>query len=497
MTKKQAGILESRRAGVLLHPSSLPGKQRLGSIGQEARNFLHFMKDSGLSVWQMLPLGPTHEDGSPYLCLSAHACNHELIDLDWLVQQHWLTPQELFENSFHANLKTACDRFFQHAEKSWNQRYYDYLGRTHYWLSDYALFMALKKAHNDKPWTEWPLPYRHRDAKALKQALHDHAEFIKTVQFCQFIFHVQWHELKQYATTLGIKIYGDMPIYVSMDSADVWAQRENFLIHKDGHCDFVAGVPPDAFSDQGQRWGNPLYDWDYLKQHDFRWWIDRFTSQLELFDIIRIDHFIGLVACWHIPSASETAIEGEWVKTPGRELLNTLYHHFDSLPLVAEDLGVITQHVEDLRDEFEIPGMRVLQFAFDGRMDNPYLPYNHQTNSVVYTGTHDNDTSVSWYQSLPDSSQKQLQNYIGRGESSVLDMPWDLNRMALASVANLAIIPMQDLLGLDGEHRMNKPGTTEGNWTWRFEWPQLWPQLAQDLHSLIRQYGRLVDPTHK
>lgn len=489
-------VLGHRSAGVLLHPSSLPGKQKMGDIGQEARNFLHFMSDCGLSVWQMLPLGPTHIDGSPYQCLSAHAGNPELINLDWLITQGWLTVENLeradVENSTPALLKKAGDRFFKHADSHWLARFNEFVKQADYWLPHFSLFMALKQSYNNNPWTKWPLCYRFREAEALKDAEQQHAKAIKTIEFSQFVFFMQWRELKKYAQSLDIKLFGDMPIYVSLDSADVWAHKENFLMSRDGFCDTVAGVPPDGFSDDGQLWGNPLYDWEAQQKQGFSWWTDRFKTQLVLFDLIRIDHFRGLQACWHIQSDAATAAEGKWVQTPGKELLHRLHQHFNPLPVIAEDLGFITEQVEALRNHYNLPGMAVLQFAFDGLPNNPYLPHNHKQNSVVYTGTHDNDTSSGWLQHLDQGATKQLTDYMGQSEFNHTDMPWMLNRMALSSVAGLAIIPMQDLLGLDSGHRMNTPGTTEGNWGWRFDWSQVWPELAGDLRNMVWLYGRLA-----
>lgn len=481
-----------RRAGVLLHPSSLPGKQSKGNIGRQAINYLHFLKDCGLSVWQMLPLGPTHDDGSPYQCLSVHAGNPELIDLDWLVQHDWVTAQQIDYQQVTASLARACEQFFAQNKASWQRRFKDFVSHNKVWLDDYALFMVLKHIHADAPWTEWPVCYRFRDTQALAEVRQEHADIYRLVEFTQFIFFSQWHELRQQAKTLDIQLFGDIPIYVAPDSADVWSQKDNFLMHKDGSCDYVAGVPPDAFSADGQLWGNPLYDWDYLEKHDFAWWVDRFRTQLELFDIIRLDHFRGLEACWHIPGDADTAIDGHWVKTPGYELLQSIHDALGVLPLVAEDLGFITREVIKLRQTFNLPGMSVLHFAFDGHSDNPYLPHNHVHNSVVYTGTHDNNTTLGWYQTLSDDSTKQLHAYLGHEENLSLDMPWDLNRMALASVANLAIIPMQDLLNLGSTARMNMPGTTENNWAWRFDWSQVWPELPGDLRRLNKLYGRQI-----
>ncbi len=491
----KATVLEQRRAGVLLHPTSLPGNQHIGDIGGEARNFLHFMADSGLSVWQMLPLGPTHLDGSPYQCPSAFAGNPEMIDLQWLVQQQWLQPAELdapiTAQRHHDLLQLASERFFAVADVHWFSRFEHFKQHAAHWLNDFSLYMALKHAHDDSAWLDWPAPYKFRLPEALTAAGRQYAQQINTIQFSQFVFYTQWHELRDYAKSLDIKLFGDMPIYVSMDSADAWAHKEVFLMHEDGHCDFVAGVPPDAFSETGQLWGNPLYDWKALKQQEFSWWIERFKTQLELFDLVRIDHFRGLESCWHIPALAETAIDGKWVKTPGHALLKALHKHFDPIPLVAEDLGVITEPVRELRDKFELPGMAVLQFAFDGCNDNLYLPHNVRQNQVIYTGTHDNDTSLGWYQELPDHAIQHLCDYLGQATSAPLDMPWILNRMALSSVANLAILPMQDLLGLDSNHRMNTPGSTEDNWQWRFDWSMLWPSLAQDLRGMIDLYQRL------
>jgi 4-alpha-glucanotransferase len=481
--------LQKRRAGVLLHPSSLPGKQRLGTIGQEAFNFLYFMKNCGLSVWQVLPLGPTHSDGSPYQCLSTHAGNPELIELDWLANQGWLSQKKIKYRDVMATLSMACDHFFEHASQEWRTRFDEFLQNESYWLEDYALFMALKKIYPIS-WTEWPLRYRLRDDKALREVVKKRAKLIRVTQFTQFVFFTQWHELKDQARLLGISLFGDMPIYVSPDSCDVWSRKEYFLMDQEGHCEYVAGVPPDAFSETGQLWGNPLYDWDYMQQQDFDWWIDRFKTQLKLFDIIRIDHFRGLESYWRIPGDAETAIDGEWVKTPGAELLQSLRRHFEHLPLVAEDLGVITNEVIELRTSNHLPGMLVLQFAFDGDPNNLYLPHNHYHNAIVYTGTHDNDTTVGWFEKLEPYQLQSFLDYLGRTDQDQLNMPEDLNRMALASVAKLTILPMQDLLKLGSEHRMNTPGTIKDNWSWQFDWDQVWPELASDLRKLIGLYGR-------
>ncbi|MDJ0881104.1 MAG: 4-alpha-glucanotransferase [Gammaproteobacteria bacterium] len=485
-------ILRQRRAGVLLHPSSLPGKQPKGNIGQEALNFLHFIKNCGLSVWQMLPLGPTHADGSPYQCLSVHAGNPELIDLDWLVKQGWLEETDCSYQDISASLEQACQCFFNQSRSHWHQSFDDFVDQHKSWLHDYALFQVLKKIHANAPWNEWPEKYRLCEPNALKEVGTVYHEYYQFIQFSQFIFFTQWQELREQAMALGILLFGDIPIYVAPDSADVWSYKNNFLMNQDGRCEFVAGVPPDAFSEDGQLWGNPLYDWDQQKKNNFNWWVERFKTQLELFDILRLDHFRGLESCWQIPADAQTAVDGHWAKTPGYDFLNSIENSLGKLPLVAEDLGVITQEVIDLRETFNLPGMAVLHFAFDGHNDNLYLPHNHVRNSVVYTGTHDNDTTLGWYRSLEEEAKKQLHAYLGHDENNTLNMPWDLNRMALSSVASLAMIPMQDLLNLDSNARMNMPGTTENNWSWRFNWSQLWPQLPHDLKQMITLYGRLV-----
>ncbi len=491
----ESTLLEQRRAGLLLHPTSLPGPYQGGDIGPEAFRFVDFLADSGCSVWQMLPLGPTHEDGSPYQCLSVNAGNPSLISLDWLVDRGWLDLSQLHmpvdSPGFREHcLKLAGQNFATRNDEAWNGKLQIFSQKQQSWLNDFSLFMVLKSIHKDASWNEWPKALTHRKKQALKEARIKHAEQIAQIEFEQFVFFTQWGELREYAHNNGVKLFGDMPIFVSFDSSDVWACRENFLMDKDGQCEFVAGVPPDAFSDTGQRWGNPLYDWDYLQSTQFDWWVQRFATQLELFDIIRVDHFRGFEASWFIPAEEETAIIGEWVKTPGKELLQVLNENFNSLPLVAEDLGVITDEVVELRTRFSLPGMKILQFAFDGDSRNLYLPHHHEQRCVVYTGTHDNDTTLGWYLALDENSKRFLHDYLGVDEDAFLDMPWVLNRMALASVANLAILPMQDILNLDSSHRMNEPSTTEGNWSWKFEWDQLWPGLSSDLRKLVKLYNR-------
>lgn len=491
-------LFKQRRAGILLHPTSLPGPFSGGDMGHCAYRFIEFLHRAGCTLWQMLPLGPTHEDGSPYQCLSVHAGSPLLISLDWLVDRQLLDLDSMGSDRSTADFRMECLRqagnnFFKRDDEKWMKEYRAFRQQQADWLDDFALFMAIKQSQHNKSWMEWPAPLRHREQQAIKKARQQFSETIEQVCFEQYVFFNQWHEIRAYANEHGVMLFGDMPIFVSHDSADVWAQRQNFLIDDNGHADRVAGVPPDAFSDTGQRWGNPLYDWDYMKKDGFTWWHQRFRTQLELFDLMRIDHFRGFEAGWQIPEDEDTAINGEWVKVPGRALLRSLFETFDELALVAEDLGVITDDVTQLRKDFHLPGMKILQFAFGGDSHNPYLPHNHETISVVYTGTHDNNTTLGWYNGLDAHTVTHLRHYLGMDNNARLDMPWVINRVALASVARLAVLPLQDILCLDESHRMNTPGTTEDNWLWRFDEAKLTPRLAEFLRSLLRLYGRLPE----
>ncbi|MCK5092238.1 MAG: 4-alpha-glucanotransferase [Gammaproteobacteria bacterium] len=486
-------MLLKRRAGVLLHPSSLPGKSDQGDFGHEAFRFIEFLSACGFSVWQTLPLGPTHSDRSPYQSLSVHAGSLLLISLDWLVDHDWLPSSALDETDINAEYRQACLKkayagFCQHADEKMRQAYATFVEEKADWLHDYALFLALRNDAGGRPWMEWPAALRDREAKAMLDANRRFHEECEYVRFEQFVFNMQWNELRDYAHKNGVYLFGDMPIFVAHDSAEVWAHRENFLVDEHGNASVVAGVPPDYFSETGQRWGNPHYAWDHIRKDGFQWWIRRMQSQLKLFDLVRIDHFRGLEAYWEILAESETAQQGHWVKAPGDELLKALFEAFDDLPLVAEDLGTITKEVTDLLYKYKLPGMKILQFAFNGDPENPYLPQNFTENCVVYTGTHDNDTTLAWYETLPEADRKYLHEYL---DGSDVPMPWLLNKCALSSVARLAMLPMQDILGLGSGHRMNIPGTTQGNWQWRFEWSQVSDGLAERLRALIQLYGRL------
>jgi len=489
----QSRILDRRRAGILLHPTSLPGGPGNGDLGPDAYRFVDFLTESGMSIWQTLPLGPTHGDRSPYQCLSVHAGDPLLISLDWLAQRGWLDSTPMPDTGdIAAYLRTQIAQahrgFVDRASREDLADYQAFLTEHRFWLEDFALYQALRKEQGDRSWVAWPAPLRDRDPAALEEARTRLAPWIERFRFEQFVFFRQWHELRQYANARGILLFGDVPIFVAHDSADVWAHREYFDLYSDGTPRVVAGVPPDYFSATGQRWGNPLYRWERLQADGFRWWVERMRSQLDLFDLVRIDHFRGFEAYWEIPAESATAIEGRWVKAPGRELFDTLRRVFRSLPLVAEDLGIITPEVEALRDDYGLPGMKILEFAFDGSAYNPYLPHNHIKNCVIYTGTHDNDTALGWFASLDERTRSYLLDYLGGPQEP---MPWPLIRVVLMSVADFAIIPMQDVLGLGSEHRMNIPGTVEGNWRWRFEWGQVPHDMAARLRRLLQMYGRV------
>ena len=485
-------VLERRRAGILLHPTSLPGGIGNGDLGADSHRFVDFLADTRFSVWQMLPLGPTHREGSPYHSLSLHAGNPLLISLGQLVESGWL------DNLKAAGTKNAvayrlehlaqAHRFFsQHASSDDQQALEAFINKEAHWLQDYALYRALRREFSGQAWYQWPVPLRDREPDALAEARARLIDEIAQVCFEQFAFARQWQALRAHANHKDVLLFGDIPIFVAHDSADVWTHRGYFKVDANGQPTVVAGVPPDYFSRDGQRWGNPLYRWDRLEADGFRWWIERLTTEFRRFDLLRIDHFRGFVACWEIPAAEETAVNGRWVKVPGDALFEALKKHFELLPLAVEDLGVITPEVYALRDKFGFPGMKILQFAFDSGSDNPYLPHNHRISSVVYTGTHDNDTTLAWFEDLPADRQLHVVEYLGYPHEA---MPWPLIRCAFASSSQLAIIPMQDVLGLGRGNRMNTPGTTSGNWTWRFSWAQFPPALAERLQRLTKLYGR-------
>jgi 4-alpha-glucanotransferase len=495
---QKRSLLNQRRTGVLLHISSLPSQFYVGDVGEEAHRFVDFLHSMGVSVWQTLPINMPHADNSPYQCLSAHAGNPDFISLEDLQAKRWLTKDDLSALAINKSLDKTCLLakaylvFSQKAGKKQKQSFDEFCNNQSHWLNDFALFLALRKKFKHAGWHCWPDAYKHRDADTLKQAQVELANEIAVIKFIQYIFFTQWLALKSYAVTKKVYLFGDIPIFVAYDSADVWAQPDLFKLDADKNMNVVAGVPPDYFSETGQRWGNPHYNWDAMAAEGYAWWVSRMTTQNELFDIVRIDHFRGLESAWEIPANEPTAMNGQWVLAPGDELLAAIMRALPNITLVAEDLGIITAEVDALRNKYHLPGMKILHFAFGGEEDNPYLPHHIEENSVVYTGTHDNDTTVGWYNSLDESQRGHLHAYLQSSRSSPdeVDMPNDLIELALGSKSQLAIIPMQDILALDSNHRMNTPGTSSGNWHWRFSWQQLQPEQQKFMADTVARTGR-------
>lgn len=491
----------NRSSGILLHPSSLPGPHGIGSLGSEAYRFVEFLAASGHGLWQILPLGPTGHGDSPYSAFSAFAGNPLLICLKRLVECGDLEPQDIagvemeegrahfaFVRGFKTRLLHKAARTFRAGSDRERQEAFAVFSREQaLWLEDYALFQALRQHYHEVSWEQWPAEIRQRQAEALDLKKQELTESLADHRYAQFVFFEQWFALKQYAHQKGIRLLGDLPIFVAADSADVWSHPQLFHLDEENRPALVAGVPPDYFSAEGQRWGNPLYRWERMAETGFAWWKDRLRWALAQTDLLRIDHFRGFVACWAIPAEEETAIKGSWSPVPGAELFAALEEEFVDLPLIAEDLGVITDEVEALRDRFGLPGMKILQFAFDSGADNPYLPHNLPRHCVVYTGTHDNATTLGWWLDLPRNSQDQVAAYVGRRAPEI---PWDLIRLAMTSVADTCILPLQDVLGLDDRARMNRPGEPEHNWGWRFRPGDLNAELAERLRDLNRISGR-------
>jgi len=488
-----------RKSGVLLHPTSLPGPGGIGSLGEECRRFSDFLHAAGQSLWQVLPLGPTGYGNSPYSCFSAFAGNPLLIDLETLVAEGDIDPAD-FRTGFPAErvdffrvetykaeiFRRAAENFSARGGDSRQEEFRQFCAATP-WLHDYALFMALKAAHHGKSWRQWPEEIARRTPEALDECSRSLGPAVAMQKYLQWQFFRQWHKVKEHANGNGIEIIGDIPIFVAFDSADVWANPQLFHLDECGRPLVVAGVPPDYFSKTGQLWGNPLYNWEAMAFHGFDWWTERIRCSLLLYDRVRIDHFRGFEAYWEVPATEKTAVNGRWVKGPGEALFNALIDSLGPLPVIAEDLGVITPDVEALRDRFGFPGMRILQFAFGSGPENPYLPHNHDRHTAVFTGTHDNDTTAGWFAALPAKEQKKVREYLGTGGD---DIAWDLIRVALASVADTALIPLQDLLALGSSARMNVPGSSTGNWTWRFKSGELTVVTAKRLEQLTELYGR-------
>ena len=468
-----------RCSGVLLHPTSLPGKYGIGDLGDHAFRFVDWLHEAGQGIWQVLPLGPTSYGDSPYQCLSAFAGNTNLISLDRLVDAGWLTDGNLVDVpdfpvhhvdfgpviEYHNNiLHLAYQRFRDTATAEQRESFSQWCAANNYWLDDWGTFIALKNDHGGRSWVEWEEDLALYRPRALASARERLADEIAKHRFLQWVFHKQWYALKAYANEHGIRLIGDIPIFVAHDSCDVWAYRGGFYLDNKGNPKVVAGVPPDYFSPTGQRWGNPLYRWDVMESNGYGWWIRRFQAILGQVDLVRIDHFRGFAAYWEIPATEKTAVIGEWVKGPGEKFFHTLADILGKLPIIAEDLGVITKPVVELRDSLGLPGMKVLQFAWSDPA-NPFLPHNHSENSVVYSGTHDNNTTLGWWNGeVDDRTRAFVSEYLDRG---IDDPVWTMIKLGMQSVAHTFIMTLKDVFSLGADDRMNTPGKESGNWTWR------------------------------
>lgn len=503
-----------RSSGILLHPTSLPGPYGIGELGAEAHRFADFLSESGQRIWQVLPLGPTGYADSPYQCFSAFAGNPLLVSLDTLADRGYLSPQDVKERpefptdhvdfgaviAWKGPLLRKAFRAFQRGAAAAERETFDAFRQKHsVWLDEFALFMALKEAHNNVMWTLWDRELALREPSALQQARHALRDEIEGNKFIQFEFERQWRELKAHCGRNNVRILGDMPIYVALDSADVWADRGLFELNEDGQPRVVAGVPPDYFSATGQLWGNPIYRWVAHAKTGYAWWIARFRRALDVLNMIRLDHFRGFAGYYEIPAAETTAINGKWVKGPGAPLFQALEHALGQLPIVAENLGVITPEVEELRQRFEFPGMAILQFAFGNDPQAPdFKPHNYTHHLAAYTGTHDNDTVVGWWTSKAGAAstrtvadvEKEMEyakRYLNTDGSEI---NWVMIRAVVASVADTVLFPLQDVLGVGSDGRMNLPGSSSGNWRWRFRSDALVPEISTRLKKLAETYER-------
>jgi 4-alpha-glucanotransferase len=502
-----------RACGILLHPTSLPGRYGVGDLGHEAYRFVDFLASSGQSLWQVLPLGPTGYGNSPYQCFSAFAGNTLLVSPDLLAEHGLVAPGDVthaprgddarvdYGAAFGLKerlLARAFENYKAARPAAVRNLFEEFKARSAGWLDDYALYRSLKRERGEAAWTSWEPELVRRDGPALDAARSRLAEEMESVRFRQFLFFEQWERLREYCHGKGIRIIGDIPIFVAHDSADVWSQPRQFKLGEGGRPTVVAGVPPDYFSKTGQLWGNPLYDWERMRAEGFSWWVERVRAMLSLVDVIRIDHFRGFAAYWEIPGGDETAERGRWVMAPGRELFAAIKAELGAPPVIAEDLGFITPDVISLRDEFGFPGMRILQFGFSTDTTNKDLPHNYVRNSVVYTGTHDNDTAVGWFRSDAAGSSVRSAEQVERERRYCLDyldtdgseINWDFIRALYASAGDTALVPLQDVLGLGSEARMNTPATMSGNWGWRFREGDLDDETAARLRRLAELYGR-------
>lgn len=492
-----------RQSGVLLHPTSLPGPHGSGDLGPAAYHFVDWLQTAGQKLWQILPLGGIGPGNSPYMSSSAFAGNLLLIDLHDLEREGWLRDVDLVvESDFSARrlnyaavwpwrmerLARAASAFAQGAATTGHRSdYARFCEDQAQWLDNYALFMALAEHFHWRDWCEWEGGLAQRSELAMELARQQHAQRIAFWKFCQWRFFTQWRKLRAYANARGIQIVGDAPIFIAYQSAEVWARQDLFDLEPSGRPRVVAGVPPDYFSATGQRWGNPLYLWSAHAREGFAWWTERIRRTFELVDIVRIDHFRGFASYWEVPASEPTAIRGQWLPGPGAALFEAIHAALGPLAIIAEDLGKVTPDVEALRSAFAFPGMRILQFAFGGGSANSFLPHRHRNDTVVYTGTHDNDTTRGWWDTATERERQHVRDYLGVDGH---DIHWDLIRAACASVADTAIHPMQDILGLGTEHRMNYPGKSEGYWEWRLDWSEVHPEHANRLAHLCCLYGR-------
>jgi 4-alpha-glucanotransferase len=504
-------MLKKRTSGILLHLTSLPGNHGIGDLGPGAYRFLDFLAASGQSCWQFLPTGPTSTafDNSPYMCRSVFAGNPLLINLDMLVNDKYLSVKDLQDGIVFSEYAVEYEKVTTFKKAALNKAFSNFI-TTDYttdfelfcqkhknWLDDYALFMSFRKIFDSKPWYEWPDYAARRNSKALSQFSVQHADTLLYYKFVQFVFFSQWQKVYDYAHAKNIYLIGDIPIYVALDSADVWSNQELFKIDSQTLEPLqVAGVPPDYFSETGQRWGNPVYKWKTdngkTNQKLYDWWLARFRLIFSMMDMVKIDHFRGFEAFWEIPAQEKTAIKGRWVKGPGKSFFTSIKAKLKELPIIAEDLGVITPPVEKIRDQMGFPGMRVLQFAFESDEKNPYLPHNiEQRNTLVYTGTHDNNTTLGWFMGdkLSESTRDRIRRYLNSYDDSRIS--WEFIRLAMSSIAALAIIPLQDILGFGEDCQMNRPGTQSGNWRWRCAPRFLNEDVEQRLLDMIVFYNRL------
>ncbi len=491
-----------RQSGIFLHPTSLPGKYGIGTLGKEAYEFVDFLAESKQKLWQICPLGPTGYGDSPYQALSSFAGNPMLISLEKLVDEDLLSEKDLTTELDFAQDRVEYGKVIEFktpllkkafANFSETKAYYKFKLKHKSWLDDYALFRAVKDDFNEQPWSDWDDEIKFRQEEAIAKYEEELASEIEFYKFTQYIFFKQWQEIKEYANQNGVKIVGDIPIFVAMDSADTWSNPELFFFDDEMNATKVAGVPPDYFSETGQLWGNPLYDWDKMKENNYSWWMKRISAMLDIADILRIDHFRGFAGYWAIPAGEDTAINGEWEDGPGADFFETVKKELGELPIIVEDLGFITDDVVELKNKFDFPGMQILQFGFDGTEHNNVPPDEYTTdNCVVYTGTHDNNTSLGWYNEDATKSdrehfQQYIQDYLDQEHDSIA---WNFIELAWSSRAKIAFAPLQDVLSLDSQARFNVPGTLGGNWEWKYRVEMLTEERKEKLKDLTIKHNR-------